>query len=361
MKHLLAIVFFLSITVIGLFGLYDQQTVDTVEKRKLADFPEPGSETFFVDFSAYLNDHFGFRRFFVDANEKILRVFWLMSSEGVVPNRASHKGVVAGREGYLFLDMSVDYYENKFDEERIDLFISELQQFASSVGEVPVVVALVPNRTWLLEGYLPPYVRRSDLRERTVEKLQQLEGVAVVDFYPVLSAAQQQGQQIVFRYDTHWNARGALLSYQHLIDQVSVFYNLPLQVPSSQPGGARQTWYGDLAQVAGRDDLMEEYETIVFPGSPVITRENSYRLLDNSLPDYHNPAGHGSVIILHDSFTEKFFGEYLAQSFADVHTLSTFNFSRVLPVINRDQAGVQADLIIVEIVDRHMFSGTDQY
>jgi hypothetical protein len=53
---------------------------------------------------------------------------------------------------------------------------------------------------------------------------------------------------------------------------------------------------------------------------------------------------------MHDSFTPAFLGGYLSESFKELITLWGFKFEKAVRIVE----GTQPDLILIELVDRHI-------
>jgi hypothetical protein len=217
------------------------KSVSAVENRELAAAPSLSAESVvsgrFADESeSYLLDHFP------------LRDMWagLGSAAGAVFGQKDNGRVYFGADGWLF---SVD----TADIRQLDANLGYIREFIADVSrEYPdIAFSVLPApASWNVAGdMLPAFAPVDDESEEMLAIRETLGGVALVcDPTETLSEAFRAGDQVYYRTDHHWTARGAYAAYRVWAASRGL---TPLDRRDFDVSTVSETFYGTNASKAG--------------------------------------------------------------------------------------------------------------
>lgn len=342
----LFLIFIMGVSVAGLF--ISDKEVSLRENRRLNAFPDI-SQANLKDLTSqidlYLNDHFAFRDALIDLKEKI--------SDVISGNQRHRFRAVVGKDDWAFFEGCVEHYQGRFSQEKIDIFIDKLSAFAANFPKTPVIVAIIPNKAYIYEDYLPDYINEGGQRKRTVKAVEKIEHIKVLDLLPVLKQESQR-QKTYMNYDTHWNGWGAYVAYKSMIDFINAKFNLGLlkreDIASIE---VDENFNGGIAAMLGKaGEVFDTNNKVVFTKKHAQERDIKHAL-DEGIKtlDYFNAQGRKNAVIIHDSFVEAHLGEYLSETFRHSSFYWSFDFS----ALTKEIKSQDPDLILIEIVDRHIY------
>lgn len=195
-------------------------TVSITEKRMLEPFPtsiaQSGSLTrYFRKIDAYLDDHFGFRDWFISQYQREMRRWF-----GLVGADAK---VRMGLDNWYYLqvgDMFRDFAGQKGSVRKFNLWYEDFKHkrdwFKAQGIAYQFIVA--PNK----QSVYPEYVIADWQQIKKASNLQQLVALhpdiadeAVVDL-DILLQAHKHEEQLYYQSDTHWTYYGAYLAFLHI-------------------------------------------------------------------------------------------------------------------------------------------------
>jgi hypothetical protein len=359
MRAVLVVAFLVVITLPAAANLAGHDGADPqAENREVAAFPifrgaTPAALRLYSDeFSAWFEDHFGFRSTLVQWSGAI-RLFGL----GVSPSRS----VAKGRDGWFFYadDDAIEDYANV-----APLAPQAVANWRTAVlranhwlraRQIAYVFTIAPDKHVLYAEEMPSSVSRVGDLSRTDQVLTALQDTGLaVDVRPALDAA-RRGERIYQRTDTHWNDRGAFAAYQQIIRAVRA------RVPSVPPEwtrddfdpGERAVEGGDLAgmmglkRVLGEEDLpltprVPRRAVVVEPPGVEPTAEEGYLVTEikgSTLP---------RAVVFRDSFVSQLV-PFLSEHFSRVVYMWQNDFDAALV------AREKPDVVIQEIVGRHLY------
>lgn len=193
------------------------------ENRVLAEFPKITAETSLEDLEDYprqiedyINDHAAFRSPFLSLNAGINLTFF---------RSVDNPTVIRGRENWYFFNggASVEDYrgQNLFSEMDLITIASKVLETSRHFRELGVdfVVLLAPNKEGIYSEYMPSYYTRLSefIRyDQLTQGLRELTDVPVIA--PKSYYLENRDQLWYFKTDTHWNAAGAFIAEQMLIE-----------------------------------------------------------------------------------------------------------------------------------------------
>ena len=359
MRAVLVVAFLVVITLPAAANLAGHDGADPhAENRELAAFPSfrgatPAAlRTYSDEFSAWFEDHFGFRSTLVRWSGAI-QLFGL----GVSPSRS----VAKGRDGWFF------YADDDAIEDYANVAPLEPQAVANwrtavlranhwlRARQIAYVFTIAPDKHVLYAEKMPSSVSRVGDLSRTDQVLTALQDTGLaVDVRPALDAA-RRGERIYQRTDTHWNDRGAFAAYQQIIRAVRA------RVPSVPPEWTRDDFEpavrdvegGDLAgmmglkRVLGEEDLpliprVPRRAVVVEPPGVEPTAEEGYLVTEikgSTLP---------RAVVFRDSFVSQLV-PFLSEHFSRVVYMWQNDFDAALV------ARETPDFVIQEIVGRHLY------
>ena len=199
--------------------LYENRRLTSISDISASDIDKfPGI------FDKYFNDHFGFRNSFIKIYNYI-NIFILKHS--------TSRKVIFGKNGYLFFageDLSYNKYTEPFS-------ILELNRLRANIVYNYVTMKKTgihylflspPNKQSIYPEYLfEPY--RSWDRVSRYDQLSMAMNPSGSDFFIDLKdkiiRAKNQGKQVYFKTDTHWNDEAAFIAYKCIMEKINHFYH----------------------------------------------------------------------------------------------------------------------------------------
>lgn len=200
----------ISISIVN--GISPTKVFSSKENRYLEGFPKLDynsitSGKFSSEFENYATDQFIARDNWI----------WLKTLSQLAIFKKDNGRVYFGKEDYLF-DIPNDIDEEQFEENmnNINKFLEELIKYNN---EIVIKAMLVPTKTEILGGKLPPYAPIIDekmLMERIKSKLSN--NITVIDLIDTLKA--YSNVYIYYKTDHHWTTHGAYYAYKSYMDAI---------------------------------------------------------------------------------------------------------------------------------------------
>ena len=285
------------------------------EKRLPAAFPKFNglgrSRDFVSGLEQYFNDHFGFRKRLIRANNHWKRQVF---------RDAPSNDVITGRDGWLFSTSNrmLDHYFGlaRFSQDDLEAWrqlIEERRDWLAKRG-IKYLFTIPPDKHTIYPEYLPEWLAKSakpTKLDQFMEYMKAHSTVEVLDLRGPLLNAKPLGA-IYLKTDTHWNMLGGFIAYQALIQalsrQIPDLKPLPLNAFDRQPTNIPA---GDLAEIAGNTSMRETQQVRFTPRPPLkpfkVTTDPS-RLLkkwtkgtDPTISESDRPRG--KAILFRDSFS----------------------------------------------------------
>ena len=167
----------------------------------------------------YINDHIGFRPFLVRLHNQMLFTLF---------KQAAAKGVVVGKDNYLFEQAYIDAYHGEYFTGRKDLIkkIEDLKELQSELENLSktLIVVLPPGKASYYPEYFPEQEagKESDSTfYKEYSKLLPKYGVNCFDVNRWFLHMKDTTQHILFpQYGIHWSEYGAAIAADSLIKQL---------------------------------------------------------------------------------------------------------------------------------------------
>jgi hypothetical protein len=201
------------------------------ENRKPAPLPSLKTfsfrgTTFQKEFEKFYTDHFGFR------NTLIFSYNYLKASQ---LNVSPHPDVCIGKDGWFYLDLRMQGLQFRDHLGLIRYDINKLRQLAENLDvihtelkalNINFVVVIAPDKQTIYPEYLPDSVPKRHAKTRLDQVLEYLHSqkpyLTIVDLRSsLLKAKSLLPKPLYFKTDTHWNAYGAFIAYQQIMEVLS--------------------------------------------------------------------------------------------------------------------------------------------
>lgn len=265
----------------------------------------------------YINNAFGFRGAVLAAHRRYLR--FIDAPQG--------ERVLQGENGSLFIRDNNALEQSIGQLVRPEAIADFVRVTAALDAKMKALgghfVAMIPPNAHTVEFQdLPSYARRqkkAPTEYDLVDERMKAAGIPFVDLRPILADGKKDGR-VYFRYDTHWNERGALLAFNaamaaagrpDLAVTPEEAYGAPVNKPS-----------GDLLRLGGLDARDPPDQKLPWK-EPFAEREEGLTPLtgvieggkeSNLFPSQAFETGHAGprIMVIGDSFTHGFWPGLLA-------------------------------------------------
>ena len=277
-------------------------------------------------FTAYVDEHFGFRRELIAAQALLkIRVLGVSSSAEAV----------VGKEGWLFYsgDHAMDAYRGTlpFSDRDVALWIDLFQRRRDALRTQGALVLFViaPDKQSIYPEFLPTSAGPK-ASYTPLDRLMQAASLPIVDLRRPLLEVKSRGLPVFNRTDTHWNGHGVYAAYTAIAGRMSRDFPDIHSVPESAIIHDSVYASGDLARIVGLNGFwMERMETSRPSQSP-------------------SPEAPGrKLLVFGDSFSPPLI-PFLAQHFGTTVALPLTAFDPVAI------AAQHPDLVIIEMVERKL-------
>lgn len=324
-------------------GMIVRPTTQPIGNTVLAELPslylEDGSfnREYLQQLGGYYEDHFAFRPEMVTADSVLKKEVFGISSQ---------ESVIAGTDGWLYYEATLDDFQHKNNVSDRILFneahnVRLMQEYVRQQG-AEFVFTIAPNKNTLYPEHMPErykirYAKESDF-DRLIPFLN-AEGVNYVDLDALF---RETPEVLYYARDSHWTEKGAVLAYNALLDAAEH----PHETYEETEPWASQDYYGDLGAMLYPSGAYpeEQLHYLDYPVYAYVTETESVE--ENEIVTI-NPSAEGSLLMFRDSFGNSLL-PYMAQVFYSA------SFSKTVPYRMTDAADGAADVVIVERVERHL-------
>lgn len=319
------------------------------ENRTLAekpDFSVKEIEEYPARYEEYFNDHLPFKAKFIQLNQRINYHLFQM---------AENDQCVMGDDNWLFFkgDNTLEDFQGtcRYSEEQI-LFIADeikrVNDYFNSLGKKFVLV-IVPNKESIYGEYLPKKYTQFEDYTRADQVYEYLkENTDILVNSPKRELRENKDKyQSYYKYDTHWNAVGAYISVNSLLEQMNYQTMPPVQEVDIKENGKHN---GDLADMLKLTDIFNDEPLLELGNISDINIETIYSIPHSIVYNkkfVSDSENQEKVYVVGDSFSAEY-AEYLKYNFGEC------------TVIHRDEytpglaESEEADVIVCEVVERYI-------
>jgi alginate O-acetyltransferase complex protein AlgJ len=292
--------------------------------------------------------------------DKLLRLaanFRVLIGDQVYPR------AVIGNDNWLVYtgELSADDYQNTipFSEKelmRVQEALDTLNQKYAEQG-ITLLVVIAPNKNTIYPEYVPEEIAVLSNQSRLgqlMDYMSQYGKTEILDLRENLLDA-KENDPVYYRTDTHWNAYGAYIAYQEVLDRLSFFHPELKAYPLSS--FQQKEFFGqtrDLTEIMGTTLISEDVITLTHKPvnhvvEIVVPIQGSPRnlLFTSNVSETNLP----SVVVFHDSFFVSV-NPYLKEHFSNAVFIPHYTVVSDLGWV-QDQ---KPDIVIIEYTERYIHS-----
>lgn len=340
-KQLIYIIVFLCICLIPSVGFLLGGKSGMDENKKDNKIPALKDEegkiniNFFSDAGSWFEKNFAFRNEMVTAHAVLFYRCFGMSAQ---------RGVIAGKNGYLYYRDSLEDYQGKLMSRR-QLFqvahtLKMIQDYAQKSG-VKFIFAPAPNKNSLYGENMPYFYRLFAGSEKNLTLLYDYLDAEGVNYADLRGALLEEGSVLYHKRDSHWNNEGAAIASDEVMDELGKEH----KSYRGSPFHVSRDFEGDLDRMLFPAYIRPEDE-IYYEPMPEFTYDEEIE--SNFEPRIHtNSSGSGNLLMYRDSF-----GNALLPFFAEAYGKAYF--SRSLPYYLPDLKEHGADTLVIERAERFL-------
>ena len=323
------------------------------EKRQLAPLPmvAPNLSSWGAApaaFTAYFNDHFGFRKTLVNA-------YGLVKVK--VLGESTSPDVVVGKDGWLYysIGLSANTYRGleAFGPGELHQWTIVLRRMRDWLASrnIPFYVIIPPDKHTIYPEYLPASVQLGGAANRLEMLTDALrrESIDVIDVRDRLLRAKSTGL-LFHKTDTHWNGNAGYVAYHAILSELSRSFPLVHPYPRSDFTEWRPRATGDLNALLGLTHGYEEDYLLLVPRRTAYSRREDGKVVITEIDDPQLPR----MVMFRDSFAN-FLIPMLSQNFRRAVCIWDNTFDPAL--VEREKP----DLVLFELVERRLIEGTARY
>lgn len=341
MKKLIYILVFLFICLIPSAGFLFGGKSGPQENKKDNKIPVLKDEegkinvNFFSDAGAWFEKNFAFRNEMVTAHAVLFYRCFGMSAQ---------RGVIAGRNGYLYYKDSLEDYQGKLMSRR-QLFqvahtLKMIQDYAQKNG-VKFIFAPAPNKNSLYGENMPYFYRLFAGSEKNLTLLYDYLDAEGVNYADLRGAFLEEERVLYHKRDSHWNNEGAAIAADEIMDGLGKEH----RSYRGSPFHISRDFEGDLDRMLFPASIRPEDEIYYEPMPEFTYEEETESNFAPRIPT--SSSGSGNLLMYRDSF-----GNALLPFFAEAYGKAYF--SRSLPYYLPDLKEHGADTLVIERAERFL-------
>jgi hypothetical protein len=306
-------------------------------------------------FERWFGDRFGLRDVLVRLNARALvQGLWVSPSERVV----------LGRDGWMYLGAEFTMFDyrklNPFPRAMLDTWVQSLEaadRWLQARGS-HLIVLIAPNGQTIYPEHVPKPYNRLPRPSRLTQLAKRLQSTSIdfIDLRKPLRDAKAR-ERVWQMTDSHWNARGAFIASQAVIERVRAFYpDVPPLTRDDYDAREEMGLGGDLSGILDlRDVLLENHQQLVLRGPARAQAAAANVAFDpNRLDAWAHPKATEiddpkapTAVMFRDSFGTAML-PFLSERFRRIVYITEYPLDPV--VLERERP----DIVILQIVERRL-------
>ncbi len=349
MKKAISIIFvsiFILLCIAPIVGLISGYQNNNAEKRAVSELPSiiidgKINMNFTKEFDDYFTQNFAFRADFITMYAKINNALFKKS--------VSSK-VIIGKDGWLFFEPTLNDYQriNLLTENQIYRVCKtlEIQKMYLDQSGIDFIFAIAPNKSSIYNQYMPNRYLVSD-EKNNVEMLFEELFKNQFDYVDLYKALNNRDDIVYHKLDTHWNNKGALISYNELLNAIqnvnddfiySTYNNLVPEITKS--------WNRDLSDMLYPTANMRD-EQYIYDIQKQYSTRRAIKSYEDMLIETTCETGILNLTMFRDSFANALI-PIMSNEFSHI------TYSRATPYEYRNINSENTDVVLLEIVERNL-------
>lgn len=331
-----------AVCIIPLLAMTFHKTEATSENKTLKELPHITDEdgSFNVEYMTEMGDYFSER--FAYRQE-------LVSLNGTVVSKmletSTVEDVIAGKNDWLFYSATLDDFRHDNSESERMLYnmahnVKLMQDYCEDMGAA-FVFTIAPNKNSLYGQYMPSRYQYLINDMSDAERLAPYLVAEDINYVDLFDLFENQDEILYYRKDSHWNNKGAVLSYNALLDKAKKEherYDYEPEMVFDYIGDLNNMLYANLAEPEMDYKYVDDF--------PYIYTDQNATVEDTTVETV-NESAEGNLLMYRDSFGNSLL-PYMASEFGKSY------FSKVVPYPMTDVDMVEPTVVIVEKVERHL-------
>ena len=370
--HWLLVCFFLLAFFAPAVRMFTTKTENysVTEKRLLADFPpKPASvarlQSFFSEIDTFLDDHFGFREFFIYRYQREVRKRF-----GITGKQAN---VHQGTDHWLFLEvpgMMLDYAGKKrITEEALENWLDNYASKRKWLKEqgIDYLLVVAPDKKSVYPEFVMEQwkdVHAPGAMRRFAEQYPEIAARELLNLYETLQKHKHE-DLLYYKSGTHWTDYGAYIAYLSIAEKIETLLpprkfrkDFSFSTRRKRLCTGRQAECGDLVGMLMDYEPFQESFRRYQPYKSRIKRLPMTYPLSNLPKDNRQsvitvcPKKKLTAVVFRDSFFNALW-PYFSENFRQVVYLwkpyDQKNMEEIMQIF-------KPDIVVEEVVERNLFS-----
>lgn len=350
-------IFFITVFTLILFiPFVGKKEQDSLEKRKLKDFPEwrwTNVWKFFKEYQSYFNDRFAFKNSLVDFYGKLkyekLSLTYMTSD------------IAFGEDNWLFYKdkdylnrISKPFTEKELRQLHYNLVVTT--KWFEQHG-IKYYLTIPPVKPRIYNDKTPYYFRintKHSILEQLNTYLIEKSKIQLIDLRDELLDAKNK-HQLYYKTDTHWNQYGAYVGYKKIIETFNNDFPELEPIKISMMEKSTKDFMGDLTQILGYKSAREKLDFTLTPKDTFLTPQLTLFInpTDNTshkleVWDVKKGLSDLKIYVVRDSFSENL-KYFLSINFST----SYYAWTTDVPV--EEVLQKKPDIVLHEILERFAF------
>ena len=286
------------------------------------------NENYLSDILVWFSDHFILRQELISAHNYL---------SANLLNTAGSDGVVLGKDGWLFYAETLADYTGSDPMTDRELFaaannLALMAEFTQSTGRDFLFVS-APNKSTIYSQYMPAMEKAP---QQDIYKLFALLDDMNVPYVDLYSAFIQEGEQVYFKHDSHWNSKGAAIGADLINQGFGVDSNY-----ADDDFSEKIPHTGDLYEML-YPAFTDSEEDVVY-GQELVFDYTSKATKPDSITLTTQGRGQTNLLAYRDSFGNLLY-PYLADSYGTARFSRSANYDLTL----------ESDHVMIELVQRNL-------
>ncbi len=325
-------------------GMIMFKSDETVGNEQVTEFPSFVTEDnkfnqdVFEQMGTYFEKHFAFRPMVISVDAQIQsQVFGVSNLDSVI----------VGKDGWLYYSSTLNDYlgKNTMSEREVDNISHNLkltQDYVNAQG-AEFLFTVAPNKNSLYPEYMPYYYSKKASDIKNIDLLVPKLSKYGINYCDLFSVFENENEVLYLKQDSHWNNKGALLSYNKILDDLKK----PHDTFEDAQVTRTKTFMGDLGKMLYPKTQESEYN-YNYGAEQNYTYITPTKSVEDATISTKCHSGDGSLYMYRDSFGNSLL-PFFANAFENAYFTKGFPPNLALHMTSQ-----KPDTVIFEIVERNL-------